>query len=49
VILWSEPTNTVYAMVHEAGKSVHLGKPSPAVAKELGALWRKEWRSQPQD
>jgi len=34
-------------MVREAGKSAHLGRPSPAVATELGALWRKEWRSQP--
>lgn len=47
VVLWSEPRNTVYAMVHEAGKSVQLGKPSPAVSKELGALWRKTFRSTP--
>jgi hypothetical protein len=47
VILWSESRGVIYAMIHEAGKSTHIGKPSPAVAKELGALWRAEYRRQP--
>ena len=45
IILWSEPRNALYAMVHEAGRSTHLGKPPANVAKQLGALWRKEFRS----
>lgn len=48
VLLWSAPRGIVYGMIHEGGKSAHIGRPPAAVAKELGGLWRAEWRSQPE-
>jgi hypothetical protein len=47
VLLWSAPRGIVYGMIHQEGKSVQIGGPPPAVAKELGAQWRAVWRSQP--
>ena len=46
VLLWSAP-DVVYGKVYQRGKSTLIGSPPPAVASELGKLWKSEWRSQP--
>lgn len=45
VLLWSAPRRLVYGLVHRAGRNSLIGAPTPAIAKELQALWKTEWRS----
>ena len=47
VLLYSSAPEVVYGKVYQRGKSTLIGAPPPAVASELEALWKKEWRSQP--
>lgn len=47
VLLYSSAPELVYGKVYQRGKSTLIGAPPPAVASELEALWKKEWRSQP--
>jgi hypothetical protein len=44
VILWSAPKKRVFGLVHEAGRTALLGGPTPALATELRALWKAEFR-----
>jgi hypothetical protein len=46
-ILYSPERKLVYGKVRMAGKSVLIGSPPPAVAKEIGEFWRKEWGQTP--
>ena len=46
VILYSPEKKVVYGTIHEKGKTILIGDPSEAVATELSALWKKEWRPQ---
>lgn len=46
VLLYSPERKVVYGTVYEKGKTTLIGEPPPAVAGELGKLWKKEWRSQ---
>ena len=46
VILYSPEKKVVYGTIYEKGKTTLIGDPSEAVATELSALWKKEWRSQ---
>ena len=46
VILYSPDRKAVYGMVYERGKTTVIGDPPPAVASELGKLWKVEWRAQ---
>jgi hypothetical protein len=48
VLLYSPEKKVVYGTIYEKGKITLIGDPPPAVATELGKLWKKEWRSQPQ-
>lgn len=48
VILYSPEKKVVYGTIYEKGKTTVIGDPPAAVATELGALWKKEWRSTPQ-
>lgn len=47
VLLWSPDRKVVYGTVYEKGRTTLIGDPPPAVAGELGKLWKKEWRAQP--
>ncbi len=47
VLLYSPQRKVVYGTVFEKGRTTLLGEPPPAVATELAALWKKEWRSAP--
>lgn len=46
VILYSPEKKVVYGTIYERGKTILIGDPSEAVATELSALWKKEWRPQ---
>ena len=46
VILYSPEKKVVYGTIYEKGKTTLIGDPSEAVATELSALWKKEWRPQ---
>jgi hypothetical protein len=46
-LLWNAPKRLVYGKVRLAGRSALVGNPPPAVAKELGEFWRKQWGAQP--
>jgi hypothetical protein len=43
VILYSPQKKAVYGTIHEKGKTTLIGDPPEAVARELPALWKKEW------
>lgn len=45
VVLYSPEQKTVYGTIYEKGKTTLIGDPPPAIAAELGKLWKKEWRS----
>ncbi len=47
VILYSPEKKLVYGTLYEKGRTTLIGNPPPAVAAELAALWKKEWRSPP--
>ena len=47
VVLYSPEKKLVYGTIHEKGRTTLIGEPPPAVATELGKLWKKEWRSPP--
>lgn len=42
-VLYAPSKNLVQGKVRLAGKSALIGSPPPAVAKELGEYWRKQW------
>jgi hypothetical protein len=44
VVLYSPEKKTVYGTIYEKGKTTLIGDPPPAIAAELGKLWKKEWR-----
>lgn len=44
VLLYSAAQGVVYGQIHERGRNTLIGNPPPAVASELGRLWRAEWR-----
>jgi hypothetical protein len=46
VMLYSAPRGVVYGKIYESGRTVLVGKPSPAVVVELERLWKAEWRQQ---
>jgi Inhibitor of vertebrate lysozyme (Ivy) len=46
VILYSPEKKVVYGTIYEKGKTILIGDPPEAVATELSALWKKEWRPQ---
>ena len=45
VILYSPEKKVVYGTIYEKGKTTLIGDPPAAIFTELGALWKKEWRS----
>ena len=45
VLLWSAPRKLVYGLVLQAGRTAFIGAPTSALATELRALWKQEWRS----
>ncbi|HTN50422.1 MAG TPA: Ivy family c-type lysozyme inhibitor [Burkholderiaceae bacterium] len=44
VILYSPEKKVVYGTIYERGKTTLIGDPPGAVATELSALWKKQWR-----
>ena len=46
-IFWDPAKKKVYGKIMSAGKSSLIGNPPPAVSKEIGAAWFKEWRQTP--
>ena len=46
-LFYSAARKVVYGKVYLAGKSSLIGNPPPAVAKEIGAAWFKEFRKGP--
>lgn len=47
VLLYSAAQNVLVGAVYRGGKTTLIGAPSPATAKELGHLWREEFRRKP--
>jgi hypothetical protein len=47
VAFYSAAKKKVYGKVVVAGKSALIGNPPPAVAKEIGALWFQQFKSNP--
>lgn len=45
VLLYDAGSGVVYGTVYQAGRTTLLGNPPPAMAAELGRLWRQEWRA----
>ena len=45
VLLYDAGKPAVYGTVYQAGRTTLLGNPAPALAAELGRLWRQEWRA----
>jgi hypothetical protein len=46
VFLYSAEQGVLYGTVYQKGKTTLIGAPPPAVASELPALWKKEFRQQ---
>lgn len=46
VLLYEASRGVLYGTIYEKGRSTLIGNPPPALATELGRLWKKEWRSQ---
>lgn len=44
VLLYSPEQDKLVGAVYRAGKATLIGAPTPAMAKELGRLWRQEYR-----
>jgi len=44
VLLYDAAQGRVYGLVHQGGRQQVFGAPPAAVQRELGALWRREWR-----
>lgn len=44
VLLYSAEQNLVAGLVYQRGRAVLIGAPSPVLARELGRLWRQEYR-----
>lgn len=44
VLLYSEQQAALVGAVYRAGQTTLIGAPTPAIAKELGRLWRQEFR-----
>jgi hypothetical protein len=47
VLLYSRARRAVYGLIQQKGHATLLGSPSPTMAKELGRLWRADWRKNP--
>jgi hypothetical protein len=47
VVLYSEAKGIAYGRIMVATKSAMIGNPPPAVATQLGELWRQEFRKNP--
>ena len=47
VFLYSPEQGALYGTVYQKGKTTLIGAPPPAVASELPALWKKQFRQQP--
>ena len=47
VFLYAPDKGFVYGTIYEKGRTTLVGKPPPAVADALAALWKKEWRPRP--
>jgi hypothetical protein len=47
VFLYSPEQGVLYGTVYQKGKTTLIGAPPPAVASELPALWKKQFRQQP--
>ncbi len=45
VLLYSAEQGLLVGLVYQRGRAVLIGAPSPALAGELGRLWRQEYRS----
>ena len=46
-LFWDSAKRLVYGKVRAAGKSTMIGAPPPAVAKEIGNAWWKQWGVKP--
>lgn len=44
VLLYDPAQGRVYGLVQQAGRQQVFGAPPPPVQRELGAIWRREWR-----
>jgi len=47
VLLYAADRGMLYGTIFERGRTTLIGNPPPAVAVELGKLWKHEWRQQP--
>jgi hypothetical protein len=48
-LFWNADKALVFGKVRAAGKSTMIGSPPPAVAKEIGNAWWKQWGHPPTD
>jgi len=48
-LFWNAEKNLVYGKVRAGGKSTMIGAPPPALAKEIGNAWWKQWGQPPSD
>lgn len=46
VLLYAADRGILYGTIFERGRTTLIGTPPPAVAVELGKLWKREWRQQ---
>lgn len=46
MLLYAPASGRVYGHLHEAGRVTLIGQPSPALGRELGRLWKQEFRQQ---
>ena len=44
VLLYAAAPQSLYALVHQRGRSTLVGAPPPAVAAELQRMWKAEYR-----
>jgi len=47
VFLYSPEQGVLYGTIYQKGKTTLIGAPPPAVASELPALWKRQFRQQP--
>ncbi len=46
VLLYAAADGVMYGKVYQSGRSTLLGRPPPALARELERLWQEEFRQQ---
>lgn len=46
LVLYGPAKGTVVGNLHEKGRDTLIGTPAPAMAAELGRMWKKEFRQQ---